>query len=245
MSLTSCSGCTSSLISLDVFPQFLERTKLVYFPFILDTEEIEDCDFALIEGCVSEPHQVDILKNVRKHAKSVYALGTCAAFGGILSLSEKKDAEPISNYIEIDGYIPGCAPPSKLLGNCLIRLIENKDIVLPKKNMCMSCPLRGKMDLILNRPIIKMIPDPSEILTEEEETKCLLRKGILCLGPITREGCENKCIKFGMPCEGCLGPVSKDYVSNIVNFLSLINLSHDLKKYKGLFYRFSKPNIKR
>ncbi|GAG65388.1 unnamed protein product, partial [marine sediment metagenome] len=123
ISLTSCSGCISTLISLDIFPQFLERTKIIHFPFILDVEKIEDCDIALVEGCISEDSEIGFLKEVRKHAKKVYALGTCAAFGGILSLSNSRNINPISTYIEIDGIIPGCPPPSKLLGNILIRLI--------------------------------------------------------------------------------------------------------------------------
>jgi hypothetical protein len=40
-----------------------------------------------------------------------------------------------------------------------------------------------------------------------------------------------------------MGPVSKDFTSNIVNFVSLINLSKDLKDYDGIFYRFSKPKL--
>ena len=245
LSLTGCSGCIATLISLDIFPQFFERTEVIYFPFISDEEKIEDCDIALIEGCVSEEKQTDILKNVRKHAKKVYALGSCAAFGGILSLSSKKDANPISNYIEIDGTIPGCPPPSKFFGNCLIRLIENKEIVLSEKNMCASCPLRGDIEFNFETEITTITPNPDQILPPEENSDCFLKRGILCLGPIIRDGCEYKCIKLGIPCEGCMGTVSKDFTSNVVNFLSLVNLSDDLKNYEGIFYRFSKPKFKR
>ena len=243
-SLTGCSGCISTLIALDVFPQFLERTKIVYFPFISDEKKIKNCDVALIEGCISEENQINIIKNIRKSAKKVYALGSCAAFGGILSLSEKRTAEPISSFIEIDGIIPGCPPPSKLLGNCLIKLIENKEIELSEKNLCASCPLNGSLELKSKNQIKKYLPSPDEIVSPKEDSDCFLKKGILCLGPITREGCENKCIEQGIPCEGCMGPVSKTYFANAINYLSLINLSKELKNYKGIFYRFSKPKFK-
>ncbi|MFX0024101.1 MAG: hypothetical protein ACFE9S_17370 [Candidatus Hermodarchaeota archaeon] len=244
LSLTSCSGCISSLLSLDIFPQFLERTKVIYFDFISDVKEIEDCDICLVEGCVSDEKQIPILRKIRKQAKKLYALGTCACFGGILSLSDKIMTESISNYVEIDGIIPGCPPPMKLFGNCLIRLVENKDIVLSEKNMCGSCPLRGNMIINSNITISKITPNPEEIKLDEENSVCFLERGILCLGPIIRDGCEHKCIKIGLPCEGCMGPVSKDFTSNIVNYLSLINLSQDLKNYAGIFYRFSKPKLK-
>lgn len=243
VSLTSCSGCISSLISLDIFPQFLERTKVNYFQFISDVKDIEDCDVSLIEGCVSEENQIPLIRKIRSQSRKVYALGTCACFGGILSLSDVKTSKPISNFIEIDGIIPGCPPPLKLFGNCLIRLVENKELELSEKNMCGTCPLRGDMKINSNVNISKLTPDPEEIKFEEENTECFLEKHILCLGAITRDGCEHKCIKMGLPCEGCLGPVSKDFTSNVINYLSLISLSQDLKDYAGIFYRFSKPKL--
>lgn len=243
-SLTSCSGCISTLISSDIFPQFLERTRIVYFPFISDAEKIEDCDIAFVEGCISNEKEIPLLKRIRKNAKKIYALGSCAAFGGIQSLSNSIIAEPISNYIEIEGIIPGCPPPTKLFGNFLIRLIENKNIKLPEKNMCAGCPLREDNEINFNYEINKITPNLEEINTDDENSKCFLKRGILCLGPITRDGCEYKCIEYGLPCEGCMGPVSKDFTSNIINLLSLFHFSEDLKNYKGLFYRFSRPKIK-
>ena len=244
MSLTGCSGCISTLISLDVFPQFLERTNILYFPFISDVKEIKNCDIALIEGCVSEKNEINSLKKIRTCAKRVFALGSCAAFGGILSLSEKNNAEPISNFIEIDGIIPGCPPPSKLLGNCLIKLIENKEIELIERNICATCSLNGTLKLDSKTQLTKIFPNPDKINSSEENSECFLKRGILCLGPITREGCENKCIEQGIPCEGCMGPVSKNFFVNVVNYLSLIELSDDLKNYEGIFFRFSKPKLK-
>ncbi|UCD00752.1 MAG: hypothetical protein JSV23_07635 [Promethearchaeota archaeon] len=245
ISLTSCSGCISTLISLDIFPQFLERTRIIFFQFILDAKNIEDTDIAIVEGCVSEETQITLLRDVRKHAKKVYALGTCASCGGILSLSSSKVADPISNYIETNGIIPGCPPPSKLFGNSLIRLVENKDIILSQKNMCGNCSLKRDMKINSHINIYKIIPNPEEITLDEENSECFLKNGILCLGPITRDGCEYKCIKMGLPCEGCMGPVSKDFTSNLINYLSLINLSQELKEYAGIFYRYSKPKFRR
>ncbi|MBN1800811.1 MAG: hypothetical protein JW891_04850 [Candidatus Lokiarchaeota archaeon] len=242
-SLTSCSGCVSSLISLDFFSQFLEKTELCYFPFLEDNQLIDDQDYdiALIEGCVSTDSQIEFLKKIRKNSKKIIALGTCAAFGGILSLSKERFAIPLQDVVEINGIIPGCPPPTKLFGNCLIKLLERKEIELPKKNLCDGCP--NKTDFILSKETIinKIIPDNKDLFEEGEN--CFLKKGVLCLGPITRQGCDYECIKAGMPCEGCMGPVSKDITSNIINFLSLANVSKDLKKYKGLYYRFSKPKI--
>ena len=243
-SLTSCSGCISTIFALDIFSDFMERIDLIYFPFLKDQTELQDNDVALVEGCVSEEAQIEVLKEIRKRSKKVIALGTCAAYGGILSLSTEKQAFPISTYIEIDGIIPGCPPPSKLLGVSLIRLLENKDVELKDVNLCLNCPHRGEAEINFINPINYIIPE--KITTGEERTQCFLKDGILCLGPITREGCEGKCIEVGMPCEGCMGPVSPntDFTSNVINFLSVIKLSKDLRKYEGIAFRFAKPKIK-
>ncbi|MBY9002931.1 MAG: hypothetical protein KGD73_03070 [Candidatus Lokiarchaeota archaeon] len=240
ISMTSCSGCISTLFSLDIFPQFFEKTKIAYFPFITDEEKLDIYDIALIEGCITQESQIRLIQEVRRAAKKVYSLGSCAAFGGIINLSKKKEGEPLSNYIEVDGIIPGCPPPSSLFGNCLINLLENKMIKLSNKNQCYSCPLRDGLDYEYKTKITDLIPNNRDF-NSTQNPKCFLTRGILCLGPVTREGCENKCIIRGMPCEGCLGSPSKSLYSNIYNFLSLLNLSDDLKTYKGIFYRYSKP----
>lgn len=244
-SLTSCSGCVSTIISLDIFPQLMERTELVYFPFISDGKDINKCDIAIIEGCVSEESQETLLKHIRKQATNVYALGTCAAFGGVLSLSKKINSYPLSHFIEIDGIIPGCPIPQKLSGNCLMKIIENKEFEIPEKNLCSGCPLRDTSDLNYRIPINKFCPDNDEITDDLDQSECFLKRGILCLGPITRDGCEQNCINYGIPCEGCMGPLEKDYTANLVNFLSLVSLPKDLRKYKGIYYRFSKPSARR
>ena len=116
-------------------------------------------------------------------------------------------------------------------------------IELSNKNLCAECPLRNGFKLSPDIQINKIHPSNQEIEFDDENAECFLKRGILCLGPITREGCDYECIKQGIPCEGCLGPISKEFTANIINFLSLLSLNKKFKKYKGLFYRFSKPKI--
>ena len=185
------------------------------------------------------------MKEIRKNSKKICALGTCAAFGGILALSKKKKSDPISKFVEVDYVIPGCPPPINLLGNALMKLVENEPIKLPEKNMCYSCPLNGDIKNNLTTQITRLFATNFEVNRNQNNHDCYLKRGILCLGPITREGCDHRCIEQGIPCEGCLGPPSKDYNSNLINFLSIIPLSNQLKRYSGIFNRFSKPILKK
>ena len=220
--------------------------EITYFPFLKDNDTIEESDIAIIEGCISaseEEDQVKKLKEIRKKCKKIFALGTCATHGGIMNLNSEKQGFPISNYIDIEGMIPGCPPPLKLLGNALINILENKPIILSEKNLCNSCLLRDNMKDLASVKINKL--SPNKPMNWKEFPNCFLNDGILCLGPITREGCESNCIKLGIPCEGCMGSISQDITASLINFLSLIKISNDLRKYEGIYYRFSKPRIKR
>ncbi len=245
-SLTSCSGCTGLIFTLDIFKQFLDMAEISYFPFLLDKDSIDETDIAIIEGCVSDieqEEQIKVLKEIRKKSKRVYALGTCATCGGIINLNTEKQGSPIANFIEIDGFIPGCPPPLKLMGNALINILENRPILLSEKNLCNSCLLRDNQKDLSAVKIEKLAPDKP--INWKEFPNCFLNDGVLCLGPITREGCESTCIKLGIPCEGCMGTISQDFTSSLINFLSLIKISDDLRKYDGIYYRFSRPKIKR
>jgi F420-non-reducing hydrogenase small subunit len=241
-SLTGCSGCISSLMASEIFPHLLERVDIISFPFIYDKNEIENCDIALIEGCVSESTQISYLKEIRTHAKKIISLGTCAVSGGIQSLSKNKNINAISDIIEIDGIIPGCPPPSKLMGTNLMRLFENKSIVLSSKNLCYNCPLNKSLNNNSNNIINKI----NLSLDKRERNKkkiCFLQRGRLCFGLITREGCDHVCINNDIPCEGCLGPVSRHFASNLVNLLSVLEISKEIELDKNVFFRFSKPKI--
>nr|MDO8111685.1 hypothetical protein [Candidatus Sigynarchaeota archaeon] len=158
------------------------------------------------------------------------------------SLSTKKSSKPISRYIEIDGFIPGCPPPPGLLNDATMRLLEGKRIVLSDRNLCTSCELRAENMNEFNRTIDTLVPRAQ--VTEKQAT-CFLKDGVLCMGPVTREGCEARCIKKNVPCEGCMGPPSQHYTSNVVNFFTMIPLDPALKSYPGLLFRFSRPKITR
>jgi F420-non-reducing hydrogenase small subunit len=232
-SLTSCNGCLTSFLELEIFPELLESVDFIYFPLIKDMDNIEECDIALIEGCITNEEQTEEVLKIRRKAKKVICVGTCSIFGGITSLSNELDSIPINEIIEIDGFIPGCPTPTELLGNSLMSLLNGEKIKLSTKNLCSECELRPDSGFKGKIKINRLLP-------ERTPFECFLHENILCLGPITRAGCKAKCIKANIPCEGCMGPAVADFMSNMINFFSSIEVSEDIKTSEEIYYKFAR-----
>ncbi len=220
LKLASCSGCHIAL--LDTHEKFLEIVdKIVFSPILLDTREIPDCDIVLVEGSVRTKEELNLLKNAREKSNTVVAFGSCAALGGITSLgnifsgkqiiesvysTELKntpeflnEALPIDEFVEVDYYLPGCPPPPNLIVEFLEALLKGEE---PKKIEHPVCAECGR--IVEHRKI-----DSIKRFGEAEKGVCLLSQGFLCLGSITRGGCNAACVKAGLPCIGCRGPTPK------------------------------------
>lgn len=129
-----------------------------------------------------------------------------AVKGGELTLPELFDTtRSLDQVVEVDYYVPGC-PPSvpriiEVIDAYLGGQLPEKGSVLGAANkpLCDTCPRTANQNkvAVFTRPHL-IVPD---------EQTCLLEQGIICLGPITRSGCGESCIRVNMPCTGCYGPV--------------------------------------
>jgi coenzyme F420-reducing hydrogenase gamma subunit len=52
-----------------------------------------------------------------------------------------------------------------------------------------------------------------------KENECVLDKGMFCLGPVTRAGCDAICPTFGQYCTGCRGVISNVNEKGAINML--------------------------
>jgi len=164
-------------------------------------EASDDYDIALIEGsCVRESDEVR-LREIRKTAKVVVALGSCATIGGINCLKnyqnqddvrryvygdkadwfETYEARPIDAVIPVDFYIPQCPINKKEFVYVMKCLLAGKKPEIPNHPVCVECKMEGNI--------------------------CVFEKGEKCVGPVTRAGCDACCISAGSVCWGCRGPV--------------------------------------
>lgn len=127
---------------------------------------------------------------------------------GELTLPEFYDTvKTLSQTIPVDYFLPGCPPPPDLILNAVTAILEGKlpekgSVLAPKKALCDTCPVKDSKPEKLS---IKEIKRPWQLKMDPK--LCFLAEGVICVGPATRSGCGETCIRANQPCRGCFGPV--------------------------------------
>jgi len=159
----------------------------------------------------------------------------------------------LDQVIDVDYYIPGCAPPVALLKNALGVILEGNlppkgTVLAPDIAVCDECP---RNETKPEKMLISEYKRPHEHHIDPEE--CLLAQGFLCLGPVTRKGCGAACPQANMPCTGCQGPLGSvvDFGAKALSGIASLLDSNDEKEIQelmaeiadpiGTFYRYSLP----
>jgi len=115
------------------YNEYIEKIDIVHIRQLRKVKKISPMDIAFIEGAISTPSEVKKIKEIRKNAKKVVALGSGAINGWPSDLRNKfkgKKLEkviplikkygqnekilPLKNYIKVDDEIPGCPIDEKL-----------------------------------------------------------------------------------------------------------------------------------
>ncbi|MCR4287745.1 MAG: NADH:ubiquinone oxidoreductase [Deltaproteobacteria bacterium] len=223
-SFTSCEGCQLTVLSCeDELADMLHALNIVYFREAM-TGKTEDYEIAFVEGSVSTDGEIKKLKHLRKKAKVVVALGACSATGGLNCLKNRftmdeveravygknalkypilktLTARPIDSVIKVDCYIHGCPIPKKEFLSVLNALRMAKTPEIPNHPVCVDCKKAGNI--------------------------CVFEKGMTCLGPVTRAGCDAICVTYGCVCWGCRGTVDNPNLDSHAETLRRFGLSPD------------------
>jgi sulfhydrogenase subunit delta len=218
---TSCEGCQLTVIdSLQDHPELLEAVEIVQFREAM-TEKGEDYAVAFVEGSCTRESDEARLKVIRKQAAIVIALGSCASLGGINALKylhplqeireyvygdkagwyETYETRPIEAVIPVDFAIPGCPIDRKEFIACVKALLLGKKLPIPDYPLCVECKMK--------------------------ENICVFTKGMVCMGPVTRAGCDAICPTYGHSCEACRGFISNPNDSSMRDLLAEHNLTLD------------------
>ena len=117
-----------------------------------------------------------------------------------------RDVKALDQVIDVDYYLPGCAPPPDLIMSAVTAILEGNlppkgSVLSPSKSLCETCPLNE------TKPEELHISEFKRLATSTPKNdECYLAQGYICMGPATRGGCGERCIRGHMPCRGCFGP---------------------------------------
>ncbi len=159
------SGCTGCLVAVaDNYGGLLtlldKYVDYVYDLTLADVRHIPKMDVALVEGsvCINDKLSVEEIKQTREKSAIVVAVGGCACYGNITRFARggqqnqpKHEAFlPIGDLINVDVYIPGCAPTPQLIRNvCVMAYLllkgtkEQKDLAAAYLKPLMNLAKRG------------------------------------------------------------------------------------------------------
>ena len=219
-----CEGCQLQLANLgEALLDILSVVDVVEFREIMSEKFPEDemFDVAIIEGSITDNHAVERIKKIRERSRVLIAYGACATIGGVNGMKNSFDLDEIREYVygdkaecfdtiktraidqvvPVDYYVHGCPiyPPEfvKVLKSAL----QGISYEVPDWSVCVECKLN--------------------------ENVCVYEKGVTCLGPITRAGCNSWCINNGNICYGCRGMVSNPAEKGQKDVLQKYNIPLD------------------
>lgn len=195
---TSCEGCELQLANKeDTLLPFLASIEVIQFREI-SSEKGGGYGIAFIEGAISRSDELERLREIREKADILVALGSCACFGGVIRqknaydpseanreiygafVKETLPVRAVKEIVPVDLEIPGCPVNKEEVERVVQHLMLGVPVNFPAYPVCVECKQRFLV--------------------------CMYEKGELCLGPITRGGCNAVCPAGGLGCWGCRGP---------------------------------------
>jgi len=215
--LSSCEGCQLQILNNEAsLLDFLSLVEIVNFREGMK-EKSNDYEIAFVEGSVTRRDEEERLQIIRRNAKIVVALGSCACFGGVNQLKnrfndlewvkkevygdfpiESQKAMPIKNFVKVDLEIYGCPVKKEEVEKIVTRLVLGQEINHPNYPVCMEC--------------------------KANENICLFDLGEPCLGPVTRAGCDSWCPSNRMGCWGCRGPAATANLKQLEEIIEQRNI---------------------
>ena len=206
-SLTGCGGDQLMILNLeDVLLELLNRFDIKNFQEASSHHEEAELDIAFVEGSVSTESDLKKLREVREKSEMLIAMGDCAIGGcvqamrnGQMSMAERMrkvygteedyydvlEPKGLAEYVEVDVEIPGCPIEKKEILRAITSILHGDMPEQIDYPVCVECKLKGY-------PCV------------------LVEKGMPCLGPIIRAGCDARCPGLGLDCIGCRGPIKDE-----------------------------------
>jgi coenzyme F420-reducing hydrogenase gamma subunit len=204
----------------------LDVVEVVEFREAMSETWDGEYDVAFVEGSVTDEHAAERLRRIRARTKTLVAFGSCATIGGVNGMKNAFDLAEVGRYVYGEGRRFFPAAKTRAL-----------DQVVPVEYRIHGCPVYVPEMLSVLKCIAQGIPYtvPDQAVCTEckrNENVCMYDRGVTCLGPVTRAGCNSWCVNNGNVCYGCRGMVSNPNEKGMLHVLTGhgITLEHVVRK---------------
>lgn len=218
-----CEGCQLQVANLGEFLlDILDIIDVVEFREVMSEKWDQDFDIAIVEGSITTPHAVERIKKIRERAKVLIAYGSCATIGGVNGMKNSFKLDDIRKYVydksakffpteetkavhqvvKVDYSVNGCPIYPQEFMKVIKSALQSLPYAVPDYPVCSECKLN--------------------------ENVCMYERGVTCLGPITRAGCNSWCINNGNICYGCRGMISNPAINGQMDVIKKYNIPVNL-----------------
>lgn len=196
-----CEGCQLAVLELeDTLLELLEHAEIAAWREVM-TGNRPPYDVAFCEGSIASRADEKRLRRVRQNARILVALGSCAAIGCHNSLRNRLDTDEA--LLEVYGEVGAGLDATSA---------KPVSAVVETDYRIFGCPVSLPEFLTVFKAVLTDRPyrpsdDPVCVECKRNDTLCVYEKGRVCLGPLTRCGCDAVCTRYGDVCHGCRGLV--------------------------------------
>lgn len=218
-----CEGCQLQIANMgeDVL-NVLGSIDVLEWREVMSEKWGKKLDIAIIEGSITDPHAVKRIKQIRKKAKVLITIGSCATIGGVNGMKNNFGLEDIRKYVYGDSYKFFPTELTKAVHQ-IVKVdysVHGCPMYIPEFVAVLKAALQG---------IPYYVPDyPVCVECKLNENVCMYDRQVTCLGPVTRAGCNSWCINNGNICYGCRGMVSNPNEKGAQDVLAKYNIPKDL-----------------
>jgi coenzyme F420-reducing hydrogenase gamma subunit len=217
---SSCDGCQLSLLDCeDELLAVAGAFDIAYFLEATRAQSKGPYDVSLVEGSITNVHDVERIKKVRADSKALITIGACATSGGIQALRNFRDhdavvravyARPeyidslatstgIADHVKVDFELRGCPVDRRQLLEVLSAFLNKRKPLVSQHSVCVECKLSGQVCV-------------------------MVAHGTPCLGPVTQAGCGSLCPRHDRGCYGCFGPQERANTASLTRHIAELGL---------------------
>lgn len=215
----SCEGCQLQVANIgELLLEVLGAIEVVEFREVMSEKGPDKIDVAIVEGSITDHHAIERIKKIRERASILMAYGSCAAIGGINGIKnnfkldnirqevygrdykefDTVETKAVPQVVKVDYFVNGCPVYVPEFLKVIKAVLAGLPYQVPDYSVCVECKLN--------------------------ENVCMYQKGVACLGPVTKAGCNSWCVNNGNICYGCRGLVSNPNENGAKDVIAQYNI---------------------